>query len=146
MLDNILRNLEVINRVLERPADFPNLPVSNKTEYRCVEEFLSKDENFTYMTKRLSTIGGFNLRNTTMNMLKYLLTSQVAIKLNWSGKDKKPFKKTKMCCAIIDAVKLSYGASGPHTSDLSDKVIKESIQDWLKLAKSMYTYNVKKDT
>ncbi|KAF2891048.1 hypothetical protein ILUMI_15125 [Ignelater luminosus] len=103
MVDNILRNLEVNNRVLERPADFPNLPVSNKTEYRCVEEFLSKDENFTYM-------------------------------------------KTKMCCAIIDAVKLSYGTSGPYTSDLSDKVIKESIQDWLKLAKSRYTYNLKKDT
>ncbi|KAF2888112.1 hypothetical protein ILUMI_18061, partial [Ignelater luminosus] len=49
MLDNILRNLEVNNSVLERPADFPNSPVSNKTEYRCVEEFLSKDENFSYM-------------------------------------------------------------------------------------------------
>ncbi|KAF2894463.1 hypothetical protein ILUMI_11707 [Ignelater luminosus] len=127
MLDNILRNLGVNNKVLERPADFPNLPVSNKTEYRCVEEFLSKDENFTYMTKRLSTIGGSSVRNTTMNMLKYLFTNQVAMKFNWSGKDKKPFKKTKMCCAIIDAVKLSYGTSGPYTSDLSDKVIKESI-------------------
>ncbi|KAF2889257.1 hypothetical protein ILUMI_16916, partial [Ignelater luminosus] len=101
VLDNILRNLEVNNRVLERPADFPNLPVSNKTEYRCVEELLSKDENLTYMTKRLSTIGGSSVRNTTMNMLKYLLTNQVAMKFNWSGKDKKPFKKTKMCCAII---------------------------------------------
>ncbi|KAF2890011.1 hypothetical protein ILUMI_16162 [Ignelater luminosus] len=97
-------------------------------------------------TKRLSTIGGSSVRNTTMNMLKYLLTNQVAMKFNWSGKDKKPFKKTKMCCAIIDAVKLPYGTSGPHTSYLSDKVIKESIQDWLKLAKSRYTYNLKKDT
>ncbi|KAF2892023.1 hypothetical protein ILUMI_14150, partial [Ignelater luminosus] len=54
MLDNILRNLEVNNRVLERPADFPNIPVSNKTEYRCVEEFLSKDENCTYMVSNVT--------------------------------------------------------------------------------------------
>ncbi|KAF2891507.1 hypothetical protein ILUMI_14666 [Ignelater luminosus] len=32
MLDNILRNLEVNHRVLEKPADFSNLPVSNKTD------------------------------------------------------------------------------------------------------------------
>lgn len=114
----------------------------------------------SYKKKRLSTIGGSSVRNTTMNMMKFLLSNQVGMKFNWSGKDKKSFKKTKMCCAVIgecllifklsiknlfitEAVKLAYGgAESRH--DVNDKVIKESIQDWLKLSKARYNYSLQK--
>ncbi|KAF2886241.1 hypothetical protein ILUMI_19932 [Ignelater luminosus] len=54
MLDNILRNLEVNNRVLERPADFSNLPVSNKTEYFSVCIYYRREEKHYENTGKLN--------------------------------------------------------------------------------------------
>ncbi|KAF2886575.1 hypothetical protein ILUMI_19599 [Ignelater luminosus] len=47
-LDNILRNLEVNNRVLERPADFPNLPNKWHREYLHTLQQNTKWKSGTY--------------------------------------------------------------------------------------------------
>lgn len=50
ILDNILRNqLLQNNDLIERPRDFPKLPILNKAEYRAVEEFLADPDKFSYM-------------------------------------------------------------------------------------------------
>lgn len=43
---------------------------------------------------RCAAIGGSEVRQTTMNILKFLLTNDLAQKFNWAGKDKIAFKVT----------------------------------------------------
>ena len=53
MLDQILRQQTAQNvSQLQRPDDFPILPVTNKTDYRAVECFLSSEEKLTYMVSK----------------------------------------------------------------------------------------------
>lgn len=70
MLDNILKEIKYIREVdqqmikldmiernqqtsviqqLQRPTSMPNLPISNKQDYKAVEEFLADENNALYM-------------------------------------------------------------------------------------------------
>ncbi|CAH0550199.1 unnamed protein product [Brassicogethes aeneus] len=138
-LDNIER-IERLNSIVEikKPDNLPDLPISNKKSFKELEEFLENDDNKQYMTRRLAAIGGSNIRNTTMNILKFLLTNQVAMKYNWSGRDKRSFKNTNMMKVINDAVKMSY--NGRDQLGVSEFNIANAIKDWLKLAKHRFIY------
>ncbi|CAG9820693.1 unnamed protein product [Phaedon cochleariae] len=135
------RNIASVNILqLERPGNSHNLPVSNKQEYKALERFLNKELSFEYnMKKRFAAIGGASVRNTVMGMLKFLLRNEVAMKFNWAGSDKRPFKTTNMMKVIKEAAIYSY--RGRDDQDLTDEVIEESVKDWLKLAKARYGYS-----
>lgn len=46
---------------------------------------------------RLSTIGGADLRSCVMNILKFVMTNQLAMSYNWKGQhNKKSFEGTKL--------------------------------------------------
>jgi hypothetical protein len=52
LLDNMLRIQKLQNNnLIERPIDFPKLPIENKAEYRTVEEFLANPDKFSYMVR-----------------------------------------------------------------------------------------------
>lgn len=88
------------------------------------------------------------------------MTNEVAMKFNWAGRDKRPFKKTNMMMVIRGTILLIYNMSmsdllftAEATShayrgqdgDLSDKKIDEAVKDWLKLAKSRFTYTMNRN-
>lgn len=110
----------------------------------------------------MAAVGGSNVRSTVMNILKFVLSNEVAMKFNWSGRDKRSFKETAIMSVIsgnilaniflfnyfytllffLEAAKLSY--SGREPSDLTDTSINSAVKDWLKLAKHRHLYSSKK--
>lgn len=50
---------------------------------------------------RLACIGGSSVRNAVMNMMKFVISNRVAIRFNWEGRTKKPFKETLLKNAIV---------------------------------------------
>lgn len=62
----------------------------------------------TFQTKRLAAVGGSTVRNSTMNIMKFIMTNKVAMYFNWSGRDKKPFKETKLMGVIYGNVQYIF--------------------------------------
>ncbi|CAH0549693.1 unnamed protein product [Brassicogethes aeneus] len=146
LLNNILTTNQAANSLtMEKPTDIPNLPITNKQDYRAVEEFLKVEEKFNYMKTRLACIGGSSVRNAVMHMMKFMLSDKIAVKFNWSGRDhkKKAFRDTLMSKAIQEATMSAFSRLGDR-SDLNDKNIQSAIQDWLKLAKHRLEQREKK--
>ena len=44
------------NHMVERPTNFPKLPITNKTEFRAVEEFLVREDNFVYLVSTFISV------------------------------------------------------------------------------------------
>ncbi|CAH1107454.1 unnamed protein product [Psylliodes chrysocephalus] len=101
MLQNILRTQQSQNIQYSRPDNYPELPVTNKKDFKNLESFLKDADNFVYMKTRLACIGGVNVRNCTMHIIKHLLSNEVAIKFNWAGRDKRPIKNTNITKVIF---------------------------------------------
>ncbi|XP_044762459.1 uncharacterized protein LOC123319503 [Coccinella septempunctata] len=142
MLGELLRTINAQNaKKLVRPNKMPPLPITDKKGYRELEEALNDEAVFEFLKRRLSIIGGQNVRHSVMNMMKYLLTNQVAMKFNWAGREKRPFKNTNMMKAIREAAMYAY--SEMSRSDLNEDLINKAVKDWLKLAKQRFEYKNK---
>lgn len=95
-----------------------------------------------------------------MNMMKFLMTNRLAMKFNWVGHEKRPFKHTNLMkvisgnllflqhdlihyCnhSVTDATRHSFRGNRGYSFDLQDRTINDAVKDWLKLAKARYEYS-----
>ncbi|XP_048505402.1 uncharacterized protein LOC125499808 isoform X2 [Athalia rosae] len=126
-----------------KPEDFPNLPLQTMEDFRNFDSLLKREVYETYFTNRLAAIGGINVRQCVMHILKFALTNKLAMEFNWAGREKKqPFQGTLMATIITAAVKIHFTDS----PDATDIQISAAIKDWLKQAKHRHACQQKRDT
>ncbi|KAK5638534.1 hypothetical protein RI129_012829 [Pyrocoelia pectoralis] len=127
----LLKNRTSFTSNSEFPEDFPcTIPISDIKDLDNVEKVLSENPCVAYF----STRGGKDLRTKTNNILRNLMTDELASNHNYYGllrKDrndtpKKPFKKLKLNTVVIRSVK--------HNSDFTTDSIEAAIKLWLKHA------------
>ncbi|KAF5286257.1 hypothetical protein FQR65_LT12741 [Abscondita terminalis] len=110
------------------PRDFPtNLPLIDLNALECVEEYLKKIECFSKLVSFLSSLGGKDITNTTNNILRHILSNEVACSYSYFGKrsNKKAFANLGIKRAVIDAVKSNFPPA-------KEKDIEDVIKVWLK--------------
>ncbi|XP_024879106.1 uncharacterized protein LOC112459301 [Temnothorax curvispinosus] len=127
----------------KKPEGLPKLPLSTMEQFEEMEKLLTVEENFNYYRKKLASIGGENQRCCVMNMLRLLLTNELATHFNWAGrKNKIAFKEKKIMDVIYESARLAFNEiNGPSTGD---KVIANAVKDWLKLATNRLSYSIAK--
>lgn len=104
--------------------------------------------------RRLSAVGGSGLESLTRRILKFLITDEVAELYNWKGREKLSFENTHLVGVIrsneiikpykhIASFKLSYFLEAVKIhfpiDEQNDLNVENTIQDWLKFAKTRRT-------
>ncbi|XP_039308173.1 uncharacterized protein LOC120358330 [Solenopsis invicta] len=108
----LLNSLQTFMNPSSKPDGLPEFPLTTDDEFQKLELMLSEkiegnpdgqeSLNYTYLTRRLSTIGGADQRSYVMNMLKFIMTNQLAMSYNWKGQhNKKSFEATKLREVIV---------------------------------------------
>ncbi|XP_071574726.1 uncharacterized protein [Temnothorax nylanderi] len=110
----LLNSLQTYMNPTSKPDGLPDLPLTTEDEFRKLELMLSEKvpDNpdgreapalaYTYLKGRLSTIGGADQRSCVMNILKFVMTNQLAMSYNWKGQhNKKSFEGTKLREVIL---------------------------------------------
>lgn len=152
----VVEGMEKISRLLQtmwpflnptsKPDGFPELPLKSDDDFKKLEELLSikavdaggheiPAPAYTYLKGRLSTIGGAHQRASVMNMLKFVITNELAMTYNWKGQKKRSFETTKLREVITDAAQMQFKKNN------CDQCIKDAIQSWLSMAKSRHMHN-----
>ncbi|XP_068993186.1 uncharacterized protein [Neodiprion pinetum] len=140
MLRKIISRQQATNvDSVQRPEVFPTLPIETMEEFANLEELLKSNEHRIYLTQKLSSIGGTSGRQCVLAVLKSLLTNELAMQFNWAGRDKIAFQKTLVMQVIYDAVKATFHGK-ELVSDIKEANIAAAVKDWLKLARSRYSY------
>lgn len=134
--NNILKLLEQNNeinvgRIRDEPRelDMPvSLPINNDETLKILEDYLKILNNANNLLNYLSSVGGKDVACRTNNILKLLLSDNIATLYNFYGKrsKKKPFCDLKLRNVIVDAVKKNSGCTNIE--------VENCIKVWLKHA------------
>ncbi|KAM0732804.1 hypothetical protein ACS0PU_000965 [Formica fusca] len=146
-ISRLLQTMSPFTNPTSKPDGFPELPLKSDDDFKKLEELLSKKTvyaggheipapAYTYLKELLlSTISGAHQRASVMNMLKYVITNELAMTYNWKGQKKKSFETTKLREVITDAAQMRFKKNN------CDQCIKYAIQSWLSMAKSRHMHN-----
>ncbi|XP_054707786.1 uncharacterized protein LOC129217500 [Uloborus diversus] len=140
-LDMVLKNKEKFqpqNQVQSEESleILENLPLTSDSSFVDLNERMSKDKHLRHLiVKVLISVGGRDMRSHINNMLRRILSDEVAEQYSISGKSlvknmsKKPFLATEIAKSIFHACQSVF-------RDLATEVkMKEAVGDWLNQAK-----------
>ncbi|XP_067212490.1 extracellular matrix-binding protein ebh-like isoform X2 [Linepithema humile] len=105
-------------------------PIESEDALNQLEEALIDNNYRNNLINKLSTIGGKNLKQLILNIIKRIFTIIIAKEYSWYGKkNNKSFSDLKLCSVVISAVlsQLKYPQSTEHE-------ISEPIKSWLRHA------------
>ncbi|CAG9822889.1 unnamed protein product [Phaedon cochleariae] len=112
------------------PVDLPDFPFTILLNFQEFDLKLRDDQAlWTYMVRKLATLGGSGTESHTRRMLKYLLSDEVARNFNWKGREKISFEKLKTKQLILDAVKYAF-----PSREIDEYKLCNVIKEWLKFA------------
>lgn len=140
------RLLTKIYRVVEKKTpdsipNLPDLPLKEDDDIKKLEELLNLVENRKILAQLLSVQGGNGIQDCTRNIMKALMSLELAENYNWAGRGNKlAFRDLRVKDVIFDAVRISTGSVIQNT-----EVIYQ-IQEWLKHAKDRRLTKKKRET
>ncbi|XP_067207170.1 extracellular matrix-binding protein ebh-like isoform X2 [Linepithema humile] len=103
-------------------------PIESEDALNQLEEALIDNNYRNNLINKLSTIGGKNLKQLILNIIKRIFTIIIAKEYSWYGKkNNKSFSDLKLCSVVISAVQLKYPQATEHE-------ISEPIKSWLRHA------------
>ncbi|KAK4880332.1 hypothetical protein RN001_008478 [Aquatica leii] len=120
------------------PCDFP---IKNQENLQELEVYLLDNQNFSCLVAYLAAIGGKDLTTQVNNVLRRLLSNDLASQFSFYGKrsNKKAFSTLKTKDLVIAAVKQC-------SKEAKFKDIENSMKVWLKHAPHRYRIEIAKQT
>ncbi|XP_011699429.1 PREDICTED: uncharacterized protein LOC105456815 [Wasmannia auropunctata] len=132
-MNTLVRHMNSGMTTWTKPEGLLKLLLSTMEQFEEMEKLLEVEENFNYYRKRLTSIGGENQRSSVMNMLRFLLTNELATHFNWAGRKKISFKEKKLMDVIHESARLAFNnITGSATGD---KVIENAVKRLAKVSK-----------
>lgn len=128
LLQEILSVIKTSNCNIEKPKNFPILPLHNTEVYEEWETYISDKSNFNAACAYLAYIGGYKMDETVRNVMKTLFSYDLAKKFNWKGSGgKRAFRESLTKDVVFSVTRKNFvGARLVEVYDI--------IKSWLKHA------------
>ncbi|XP_036425389.1 uncharacterized protein LOC118807481 isoform X2 [Colossoma macropomum] len=106
------------------------LPLQTFEDVEVLEQKLQDETYNKLLCRRLSLIGGADLRNTVWRLLQAVMTNALACHYNWAGRGgvKRAFSGLALRALICRAARVNF-------SNATDDQIGNLIKNWLRLAR-----------
>ncbi|KAK4885497.1 hypothetical protein RN001_001768 [Aquatica leii] len=127
-------------KAFELPDDLElTLPVSNLTDLRRLEEYLSNNRNLSAVVSYLSGLGGRDPTTKTNAVLRKLMTNEFAMKFSFLGTRQK-----KGAFVELNARKVLIRAIQLACKEITESDIDKFTKDWLKHAPKLFESEIKR--
>lgn len=127
-------------KAFELPDDLElTLPVSNLTDLRRLEEYLSNNTNLSAVASYLSGLGGRDPTTKTNAVLRKLMTNEFAMKFSFLGTRQK-----KGAFVELNARKVLIRAIQLACKEITESNIDKFTKDWLKHAPKRFESEIKR--
>ncbi|KAK4884891.1 hypothetical protein RN001_003936 [Aquatica leii] len=127
-------------KAFELPDDLElTLPVSNLTDLRRLEEYLSNNTNLSAVASYLSGLGGRDPTTKTNAVLRKLMTNEFAMKFSFLG-----IRQKKGAFVELNARKVLIRAIQLACKEITESNIDKFTKDWLKHAPKRFESEIKR--
>ncbi|XP_020297454.1 uncharacterized protein LOC109861985 isoform X2 [Pseudomyrmex gracilis] len=132
-LEAILQKLSISNIEEDNKQNidvFDNLPLKNENELQLMELKLKNDICYRKcMIEQLKACGTDDLRKSCRELMKTILSNEVAVRYSWNGtEEKKAFSQLEICKVIMSIIRKLH-------TNVTNEEIASPIKTWLNNAK-----------